>query len=191
MKRTPLKRKTPLKQKSPLKSTSGFKNKTLSASLVSKSEKVYQEYKAIKKPNTRHGLQGCGRSEAHVLFHSKVVELGCFACNHLRLETKTKLCVHHTKGRNKGRGDFCEYMVICLCTAHHDPSVLLGASTKGISVHHNKKLFVALVGTEEWCVLETFKMLCIGPPWITDDEWSSYLKLDGQECQEQWIVENR
>lgn len=178
MKRTPLKRKTPLK------STCGFKK-----AAVIKTAKTSTQLVAFKKGKAS-SLVGKGKSNAQVEFHSIVVELGCFACNKLGLISKSRLVIHHPRGRNKGKvGDASEWFVICLCYEHHDPSTMCGADMTLPSVHCNKKLFVELVGTERWCVHETYRILDRRPPWIDLAQWNEYLALTKKEDQELYLVD--
>lgn len=176
MKRTPLKRKTPLKSKN------GFSG-PVKKSLVS------QSTLKPKSQLNKRSLAGTGKTTADIEYHNKVISLGCFACNYLNLEPTTRLCLHHIDGRNTGKkGDYSERKVMCLCNLHHDPSTVCGASTKGISVHHNKKAFIETIGTEFWCVYETHKMCGETPLWITESDWEVYLSLDSRLEQEEWIL---
>lgn len=198
MKRTALKRKTPLRAKTALKSSASFANKGAKVKL--RNVPALDEPGAVndsKEASTRrskhrrgNGLQGVGRTPAQIAHHERVIGLGCFACNALGLEPQSRLCLHHTAGRNKGKGDTSEWRVICLCVEHHDPSSLCGASTKGLSVHHNRKLFVSEVGSEIWCVHETYKALQSCPPWLGEHLWWAYLELPDRASQETWLLEH-
>lgn len=175
MKRVPLIRKTPLK------SHSQFKPK-----IKTKIIKPFPEAKIpIQKP--RRGLLGHGRTQSHILLHSMIAETGCFACLYLNTIAKSKLCIHHPRGRNKGKDyDVNEEYVICLCQEHHDSTLCNGF--KGPSIHGNKKLFLELIGIEAWCVLETYKMISSIPPWLAPEEWLEYSLLQTKEDQHEWII---
>jgi len=191
MKKTTLLRKTHLKSKTGLKSKTVLKSKTaLKVTTTCPSVKTYGGDKGDQKNGfiKGRGLQGVGRTEAHKGWHSKVITLGCFACTKLGVEPISRLCIHHTNGRNKGKGDFSEWSVFCLCELHHDPSVCSGFSTKGLSVHHNKKLFISTIGTETWCVHETFRELNLCPPWLDEEMWMEYLSISDKDLQEIWLV---
>lgn len=56
------------------------------------------------------------------------------------------------------------------------------------SVHGNKRLFKAQIGTELWCVHESLRRAGQTPPWFTDEQWSEYLALDDQELATDWLV---
>lgn len=192
MKKTPLKRKTPLKAKTGLKSTGGFKSipaiKSTSGAPVQKPSSTLKNKNTVS-VRSKSGMKGAGRSDAHKQYHERVISLGCFACNYLGITPSSRLCIHHIDGRNTGKeNDYSEWLVVCLCHEHHDPSSLCGASTKGLSVHHNKRLFVQLIGSEKWCVMETFRELDIMPPWLAQEQWGQYLCLTEKDIQENWIV---
>jgi hypothetical protein len=187
MKRTPLVRKTPLKRsplvrKTPLKATSGVKPK----SPLKSSLKIKGPSKSRKK--AYRGAMGHGRSASDVLWHASVAASGCFACRQLGLQTRLVVRIHHPNGRNKGKGDHCEKIVIALCDDHHDPSINSNADRTQPSVHGNKRLFKDLIGTEMWCVMETYRLLETSPPWLLEHQWSNYLDLVSLDEQESMIV---
>lgn len=197
---TPLKAKTQLKAKSPLKAKSTFKKSTPlnhSAPLKPKSTAAKKvSLKDISVPavkansSSRRGLSGLGKTKAHEAFIQKAVSLGCMACNRLGLSPISRIVFHHPNGRNKGlRGDVSEAYGFSLCWNHHDPSTACGADNSAPSVHCNKKLFVKLIGTERWCVHETYRNVNECPPWLDIDTWTSYLAICEQEAQEAFLLE--
>jgi hypothetical protein len=206
MKKTPLKRKTPLKAKSklvaktPLKSKKGLsKSSTFDSCKVAPASKknviANPSASSIKKiippPKRKYGLVGHGRSNAHTEYHEQLVRQGCFACNILGKKPTSKLCIHHIRGRNKGKkDDRCEWLVICLCWEHHDPSTLTGGCYESPSVHGNKHLFTEVIGYELWCVYESFRSVGRIPPWLAAVDWSEYLSIEDQNEQWVWILAN-
>lgn len=185
MKRTPLKRKTPLSSKGFIQRKTPLKGSAIS-SYTSKPKSI-MEPKLIR----RNGLKGYGRSAADKMWHSQVAGSGCFACRVLGVDTVLPVRVHHPRGRNKGKpGDISEQFVICLCDDHHDPSVNPAADRSLPSVHGNKRLFRNLVGTEEYCVLETYALLGKVPSWLSENDWDKYLTLATQAEKEGWIIES-
>ena len=116
-------------------------------------------------------MSGIGRTAKEIEYHSKVISLGCIACEKLGEATIWPLNIHHTDGRKqKKEGDYSEWRVICLCEQHHNPA--LAFSQQDIypdldlpSVHGRKKLFHEKVGYEKDLVEETFIKLNVIPPW--------------------------
>lgn len=190
MKSSPLKRKTPLRQKTKLlqKTSIKFAKNSSSDGTIKSATKLNEKTKAKKKGYRRYGLQGIGRSTEHKQFHQLVVELGCMACRILGTNPNGRLTIHHSAGRRKGKGDICEWLVICLCYVHHDPTTTSFGKVVGPSVHGNKKLFVELVGSEPWCIYEIYKLLHINPPWLNKTDWASYIQLDNKISENEWIV---
>ncbi len=183
MKRTPLQRKTPLRTKTALKPKSQLKRLTPLRNSGGVDAKKVQQSKS-------RGLSGHGRTATDKAWHSRVAALGCFVCNHLGAVTTECLRIHHPIGRNKGRdGDCCERFVICLCDLHHDPSIMCKGVLDGPSAHGNKRLFRELVGSEAWCVYETYRALHVRPVWLEEGLWGDYLSLAEQSEQEVWITE--
>lgn len=206
MKKTPLKRSTPLKAKTQLKAKTALKAKSTfkkssrlnqSAPLKPKSAPTIKvSLKGIASPavkansSSRRGLSGLGKTKAHEVFIQKVVSLGCMACNRLGLTPISRIVFHHPLGRNKGlKGDVSEAYGFGLCWNHHDPSTACGADNSAPSVHCNKKLFVKLIGTERWCVHETYRNVSECPPWLDSDTWKLYLDICEQEAQEFFLLE--
>lgn len=176
MKRTALNRKTPLKR-----------NKIVTSNVKSENEsRVSQPNPNVKNKIKSRGLKGHGRNEFQVSLHSRIVDKGCFACNFLNEKPNSKLCIHHPRGRNKGKnGDVCEEFVICLCQQHHDSTMCVGF--RGPSVHGNKRLFLNVIGTEAWCVLQTYRSISMIPSWLSNEEWDDYLRLSSPLDQANWI----
>lgn len=176
--KTALKTKTQLKAKKPWESKSTFKQTGFKK----------QDPLKAKKKKTSRGLKGHGRTKTDKQLHGDIVDLSCIACLKIGCDPISRLTVHHPKGRNKGKsGDYSEKWVICLCDQHHgSPGAPKEASE--CSVHKNKKAFVELIGTEAWCVHETYRLLNDKPVWLTADEWEFYLDLPDQESQEEWLV---
>lgn len=183
MKKTPLLRRTPLSQKTALKSK-GFVRKQPVKSDHSVKVTSSCVIEPPKPPARSKGLVGHGRTKDHMEIHSLISLTGCFACNYLNIEPKTRICVHHVRGRNNGKlGNVSEYLVIGLCCDHHN----LGDASVP-SVHGNKKLFTTMIGPETWCVHETYKIIGRRPPWLSECEWESYNQVAGRESQLQWVM---
>jgi hypothetical protein len=191
MKRTELKRKTPLKSGSPLKKTA-FNKPKLKNIIIPAETALTQEVKRTFRTSSlkKASLAGFGRTDAHKAHHNALVQLGCFACKILQLEPTTRLCVHHVDGRrnNSSPTDVSEFLAFCCCDDHHRPSSMVGTEKNNPSVHFNKREFVKQIGTESWCVHESFRLLCRCPPWLSDEEWLSYLAVTNKDQQEEWIV---
>lgn len=176
-----LKNKTPLKVRSVLKSTTSLKSNGSIKSKISVNSTVKKRY----------GLVGKGRSVSDVSFHGRLVASGCFSCNYQGVDTPFTLRVHHPRGRNKGKGDVSEKIALCLCDQCHDPgAALLPDKLRTLldidapSVHGNKKAFKEQIGSEAWCVLESYKALKENPVWLNQNEWGHYLSLTEKSSQE-------
>ena len=187
MKRTGLTRKTPLKSTGTLRSSTGLKTTTPLARKPFKS--VPGSIKKQVSLTRSRGLKGHGRSTDDIEWHGLVVQEGCFACNYLGVVSRHTLRIHHPAGRNKGKdGDCSEMFVICLCDQHHDPSIAENTDATAPSVHGNKKKFRAIIGSESWCVYETYRLLDTQPKWLSSEDWLAYLRIYDKGCQEATIM---
>ena len=211
MKRTPIKRKTPLKAKAPLKPGKGLKRTAMpqaSKPLVARtaltrktpmsqggfvaSNQSTPNRKPTQTPKKKNSMSGHGRTKADKELHSAIIGMGCIACRVMGRAQVHPSQLHHPIGRNKGKeGDFCEQYVICLCAEHHDQRIYHGfqsasgwvkADRSMPSVHHNKKGFVAMFGTEESLVLKTYELLGRKPVWLDrgDSLLPTKLTAEGQ-----------
>ncbi len=140
---------------------------------------------------SRCGLKGYRRTKEDCDFHAKIVAQGCLPCRVMGRESNpmVALRVHHPEGRNLGKVFDCrERFVFCACDEHHDPSILMHTTKEIGSVHGNKRLFVRQVGTEAWCVHETYRAVRLCPPWLTVSQWEEYLGVQGKSQQEIWLA---
>lgn len=193
-----------LSTKRPLGSTSSLKTKkALPVNSTLKSTKPLKKQSdkkagASMKPR-RNSMKGHGRTSSDIAFHTRIVSLGCAACNISGQYSLHPLQVHHPEGRSRGAiGDYKERFALCLCAEHHDQRIYNGfmngltwvPADKSIpSVHHAKKSFYNAYGSEHFLVHEQYIALEENPPWLTPEEWQAYQALSTPEEKELWLKE--
>lgn len=207
--KTPLKAKKSLESKTSLKTYSTLKTKTPlkssgeGLSTYSSLKPVSDKKKAANAknpPKKRNSMKGHGRKKVDIDHHTKLVANGCMACNHEGLTPYHPIQIHHPDGRSRGKeGDYKERFAIALCAEHHDQRIYNGfylgmtwmpADRNIPSIHHNKKGFIELYGSESLLVHKSFENIEETPPWLSESEWKEFLDLKDDESREIWLRDN-